>query len=62
MKLTEKYTMEKLPIDPSNILDYNQHEGFTRLLIGKYPEDDLERAVEIDVLESTEDIDSKMYE
>lgn len=62
MNLTEKYTREVLPIDPSNILDYNQYEGFSRLLVGKYPEEDLERAVEIDVLESIEEIDSKMYE
>jgi len=62
LTLTDRYSMTELPIDSENIIDYNQYDGFSRLLLGDYPDKPLERAVEIDVLESIEEIDSKMYE
>jgi len=60
MHLTIRHIGEPIDIPFGDILDYIQMDGFTRILVGKYPEKSLDKAVWIEVLETMSEIDDKV--
>lgn len=62
MYLTCRHTGESLDIPVDKILDAIPKQGYTSLLIGDYPETEIEKSVWIDIIEDINEINDKMID